>query len=749
MAKEVLPVLGSAPAEEAGDALNLREIWRALARRKLAFLAAIALITGGAFLYCLQQTPLYTAETLIHIQNRDADVVELTAVVEELTADPPTIESEIERISSRAFLRRVVDALDLTADPEFNPGAGRTEGGSLLDLVNPSYYLPAGWFRALTEERELSVIRESLAPTTIEMNRVIARLIKAIRVAQVGRSYVIELAVTTADPTKAARIANTMAQAYLETQLETKYAAGKRAIDWLSKRVEELRGQVLAAEARIVEYRAANNIVATDAGNPASLQLSQLNTQLALSQAQRAEAEARLTQARSVFGAAGIEAAAKVLSSPLMAELRVQETELLRRRSELSAEYGLRHPLMVNLQGELDSLHGKMADEVRRIIQDLENEVAVARAREQELQGSLAKVQSGATTIELAEVELRNLTRGAETNRKLLETFQTRFSQILQQQELQESDARIMSPADIPTVPSHPQTELITALALLGSLALGGLLVFLLERWDADYGFRSAEEIRALGLKALALVPDLSRRETDGIEAEDYILERPNSAYAEALQRIRTSLFLSSSERAPRTLLVTSSVPLEGKSTIATALARQSARSGLKVILVDADLRRPRLHEVMGLPNQNGLTEVLAGKANPETAIRRDEKSDLDFLPAGIGALSPPDLFRSSTMRVLLEEMADYYDLVIIDSPPVAAVSDSFTLSGIVDQAIYVIRWEQTPRNVALAGIRQLLESGGNLAGVVLSRVDVKRHAQYGYADSGQYQGAYQKYYTN
>ena len=140
---------------------------------------------------------------------------------------------------------------------------------------------------------------------------------------------------------------------------------------------------------------------------------------------------------------------------------------------------------------------------------------------------------------------------------------------------------------------------------------------------------------------------------------------------------------------------------------------------------------------------------MLTGRANPEVAIKRDEKSGLDFLPAGIGVASPPDLFRSSTMRILLEETAAYYDLVIIDTPPIAAVSDIFTLSSLVDKALYVIRWEQTPRNVALEGIRQLVEAGADIAGIVLSRVDLKKHARYGYADSGYYRGSYQKYYIN
>ena len=373
----------------------------------------------------------------------------------------------------------------------------------------------------------------------------------------------------------------------------------------------------------------------------------------------------------------------------------------------------------------------------------------MARARERELTSNMARLQGDAARVNLAGVELADLTREAETNRQLFQTFLTRFREIIEQQGLQEPDARILSPADIPTAPSHPKVALFTLIAFAASLVLGVLLVFIVERWDRITGSAAPTRSAALGVRALALVPDLSRRETQGIPAEDYILQKPNSAYAEALQRVRTSLFLTDGEHPPRTILITSSVPLEGKSTIAASLARQSARSGLKVILIDADLRRPRLHEVIGLPNQNGLSEVLTGRANPEAAIKRDEKSGLDFLPAGVGVVSPPDLFRSSTMKILLEEMAAYYDLVIIDSPPVAAVSDSFTLSGIVDKSVYVIRWEQTPRNVALAGIRQMVDAGADIAEIVLARVDVKKHARYGYANSGYYQGYYWKYYVN
>ncbi|MGH6916522.1 MAG: polysaccharide biosynthesis tyrosine autokinase, partial [Geminicoccaceae bacterium] len=542
-----------------------------------------------------------------------------------------------------------------------------------------------------------------------------------------------------------------MADEYLVSQVEAKFQAAERATDWLGKRIQELRGEVLEAEAKIVEYRSRNNLVDTDDSNPVTLQFFQLNSQVALAQAERAGAEARLGQARAMLNSeGGVQAAALVLNSVVMADLRSQELQLTRKISELSSEMGERHPQMVTTRGELANVRAKMQDEVQRIISDLSNEVAVARARERELQSNMASLQGDAANLELAEVELRDLTMQADANRELFASFLTRFHEIIEQQELQEADAKVMSAASVPVAPSHPQIQLVTMIGFAVSLVLGVLLVFVVERWDSGYGFRSADEIQsALGLRALALVPDLSRRETNGGSAEDYIVQKPNSSYAEALQRIRTSLFLADGERPPKTVLITSSLPLEGKSAIAASLARQSARSGLKVILVDADLRRPRLHEVIGLANQNGLSEVLTGRVSPEAAIKHDERSGLDFLPAGVGVVSPPDLFRSSTMRILLEEMGAYYDLVIIDSPPVGAVSDGLTLSGIVDKSLYVIRWEQTPRNVVLAGMRQMFEAGADIAGVILSRVDVKKHARYGYADSGYYRGSYSKYYVN
>src|SRR5918995_11499 len=299
MANEALRLIGGsadAPTGAAGDELNLREVWRGLKRRKLALLAPMVLITLGVFLWAKQQPPMYTAQALLHVKPREAQVLAIEGVVEELVADAATIESELEFINSPAFIRRTIDKLNLTQDPEFASWLVEEEPdwfSHLLELINPFRYVPAEWWA------EPESARPGVDPAARQLNSVISNVTHQLTIEQVGRSYVISLSVLSEDPVKAAQIANTLAEEYLVSQVEAKYAAADRATEWLSARIDELRGKVLEAEAKIVEYRTQNKLVNTQSDNPITLQFFQLNTQLALAQAERAAAEARLSRARS------------------------------------------------------------------------------------------------------------------------------------------------------------------------------------------------------------------------------------------------------------------------------------------------------------------------------------------------------------------------------------------------------------------------------------------------------------------
>ncbi|MCB9945283.1 MAG: polysaccharide biosynthesis tyrosine autokinase [Geminicoccaceae bacterium] len=735
------------------DQLNPRALLRALWRRKGVVIGMIGLMTSVALIYSLTATQLFRAETLVRIQSGKPNVIELPEIGGKFEADASTIESEVELLESEAFASRMVDKLNLIEDAEFN---------NSLDPDRQPFWKKHDWRTWLPSSVNAylfggkggavdGVYTGSLADGETARSRTIANFLDKLSVEQVSRSYVLQIRFSAEQPDKAAMIANAIADSYIVGQLETKFKAGHQATDWLRDRVDEMRQKLVAAEQRIVDLKNAKGIAGEGRIDPIQQQIGQINGQLAQAQATRAEAEARFNQVQSLLrSSGGIGAAANVLTSPLMADLRQQETELSRKMSELSTVYGPRHPQMVNLKAEVRSVRAKMVEEVERIVQDLSNEVDVARAREQELRRSLGGLESQVRGQEVSSVELRDLEREASSAREIYESFLQRLREVSETQGLQQADATVLSPAAVPVDPSWPNRKLIVLLGFAGGLVIGCVLAFVVERWDSDFGYRSAEEVQAsLGIRALALVPDLTRRETRDMSAEEYILKKPQSAFAESLQRIRTSIFLSDRSRATRTVLVTSSVPVEGKSLVSASLARQSARSGLNTLLIDADLRRPRLHEVVRVSNTNGLADILYGDLSMAEAIRVDEKSGMKFIPAGMAPVSPPDLFRSDRMRLLLDMVSAKFDLIIIDSPPVGAVSDSLILSPQVDKTLYVVRWQETPRNVAQSGIQQVVESGGDLAGIVLSRVNIKKHAQYGYADSGSYSGSYGKYYQN
>lgn len=744
---EMVPSRAVQPAE---DDLNLRSLWGALWRRKLLLAGTVAMITGAAVAYVQTAIPLYRGQALVRIQPGKAMVVDLPDVNERFEANGANIESEIELLRSRAFAERMVDRLGLADDPEFN----------LTMRPQPAGLMAEAKRRAEPVLEQLHALLPGVVPAleqpappdpAVVQARVVDRFEAGLSVEQVSKSYVLDIRFMSEDPLTAARVANAVADAYIQGQLEEKLRTTDRAKAWLQQRVQEMRQRVVASEKQLLGLQSDKGLASSNRIDPLAQQIGQLNAQLAEARAARAEAEARYSQiAGLVRSRAGSGAAAKVMNSPLMADLRAQEALVQRQLAELKTQFGGKHPQILNAEAQLKSVRARIADEADRVVQDLSNEVAVARARERELQGSVAAIQSQVQGQDRSSVELRDFEREATSARQIYEAFLSRLREVTEAHELQEPDAVLLSAAKVPLEPAAPNKMLIVIVAFGAASMLGMVLVFAVEQWGTGHGLRSAEDVQtALGLRALSLLPTLGRRELHGQRAEDYVLRKPHSAFAEAVQRIRTSLFLGGGDRPVKTVVVTSSVPGEGKSLLCAALARQSARAGLKTLLIDADMRRARQHENFRCDNRGGLGDVLSGAVPFADAVTEDAASGLDLLVAGAPAPSPADAFRSSAMRRLLDEAARDYDLVVIDTPPVGAVSDAFILGGIVDQTVFVARWQATPRKMIVHSLRQLSETGADIAGLVLSRVDVRKHARYGYADSGYYAGAYSKYYVN
>lgn len=732
--------------QQQDDDIDLRELLRKIWRRRGIILGTIVVITVLAALVIFQLTPRYTASTLVMIGARENQVVDVEAVLSGLTADDKTIQSEIQVIQSRELAEKVVRKLRLDRQPEFNPAL--RPPSTWAALLDPKTYLPDDWIPVFYGA---AVVQTQTEEELVEREfaRVVTSFLGGLQVGTEGRSRVIRISYESENRQRAAQIADTVADFYIVAQLDAKFEATQRANEWLNNRLTELRSQVQIAEQAVEAFRKDSGLLRGKETTLAAQEVSELSTQLVIERTKRAEAVARLQQVEGLVSSPnGIETATEVLESPLIQNLRQQEATVERRAAELESEFGPRHPRMITVKAEMADLQVKIRSEVNRIIDGLRNEVAVARARVSALSGSLNELKRQMGDLNEADVQLRALEREADANRSLFETFLSRSKETDSQDGFQQADASIISRATIPDGPSFPRKKMLLAFAIGIASMTGIVLAFLVEK--LDHGFRSMEQVESLmGAAPLGLVPALKGVGSIGKTPPSYILEKPASAYAEAVRSLHTNLLLSDVDKTPKVILLTSSLPREGKTSVAVSLANLMASVGKKVLVIDCDLRRPSAQKHFDCKSRPGLVECLLGQVTLEEAIVEHPVSGAELLPAGSPAPNPPDLLGSRQMKMLLESLAEAYDLVVIDSAPVMAVSDTRILARFVDKTVFLVRWADTRRETAIAGLRQVTEAGADVAGVLLSMVDVKQHASYGYSDSGYYYGRVKKYYTS
>jgi capsular exopolysaccharide synthesis family protein len=461
-----------------------------------------------------------------------------------------------------------------------------------------------------------------------------------------------------------------------------------------------------------------------------------------------AEAAARLKQVKVLLSSPeGLGSAVEVLESPLIQDLRRQESQTARRIAELSGEYGERHPTLLNARAELRDVREKIDLEVDRIVQRLRNEVAVARARAATLARSLEGAKKEIAVLNRSEVQLRAFEREAIASRTLLENLLERTKETISQESFQQADADIVSEATVPASPSSPKRRVIFLLVFVAAIMQGVFLAFVIDR--LDLGFRSMEQVENLmGMTPLGLIPEVSTFTIVGKKLHDYILENPASAFAESIRSLYTNILLSDMAQHPKVILVTSAVPNEGKTVVALCLARLLSIAGRKVIVVDCDIRKPTVQKELGIQPGAGLSDFLAGEALLDEVIQEDEESGAHVLQAGTVVMQKsPEALDSRLMQILLKKLGLKYDVVILDSPPILAVSDSLFVARLADTTIFLVRWAQTRRAAASLGLKKVLAAQANVAGVLLTMVDVKSHSKYRYGDSGSYYGKLGRYY--
>jgi capsular exopolysaccharide synthesis family protein len=730
--------------------------WLHLLNRRKAMIFGCGVIAIALMAVIIaQQTPLYKASARIMLDTRTFKVVSTEAALSGVdTLNMGAIQSELEVIKSDFLIARVVDKLGLANLPDFNgtkpPGFIDRSLAPLRELWSTGIAkLLAPIASSQPEPAEPTKASPSAEQNDPRRLAAIGAVSSHLSVTLLGRTFVIVVTVESPDGTMSAKIANAIADAYLSDQIESKNEANKKATDWLEQRLAELRRNLQTAEEAVAAYRRDKGLAGSPEGNVSTQTLADLNTRYTQARGRRVEKEARLVAlSKASLNPGELANIAEVAGNTTLSALRIQDVELSRKLAELGAQLGENHPKLVQVRGELNAVRARFLSETQRITLAVRAELDAAKAEEDELKEMVDKASVVSGTATQYEAEQKQLEREAQSNRTLYESFLTRYKELRQQQDIQRADARILSYASPSYTPSSPnyKTGLLTAFIVGCMLGMAGAVAA--EKLDRV--FRSAAQVEeATGVNVLGMIPEV--KGASGVRASvvGQVLDNTASPAAEAVRAVFTAITLGSLDRPPKVVAITSSTPSEGKTTFVASLGGLLTKmnASRRVLIVDLDLRQASMSAALGLRERGGtIDEYLMGLRSLDECIRRHDLSGVDYICARPNTPNAPEILESHAMRSALATFADRYDLVILDGPPVMAVSDARIIARLADYTVFVVQWAKTPREVVKAAISALLAVTSHV-GIVINRVNLAKHARYGYGDHSDYYSRYQGYY--
>lgn len=701
------------------ERVDLREMLGTLVRRAWLALGVGLVLFVIVIAAVMQMTPKYTATGSVLIDPHRRDLTQAEPVQSGLPPDTSAVDTQVEVLRSRSLAEAVVRKMKLYNNPEFN-GSLRGRPGQIAD------------------------------PSPAVLARTTEAVQSAIQVRRSGLTYVIQVSFTSRSPAQAAAIVNGYMDTYMQRQLDAKSEAMVKANQDLGPNIDRLRADAETAQAHVQEYKTAHNLMSVEGATMAEQEVSTLNDQIAKAKADSAERHARLqTALEQIRSGGGGQDVGAALGSDTVKELRKREADLSARLAQLKTDFKADYPDVQRTQNELADVRSQIQQEINRVISNLKAESTAAAQRERSLLASRGTAQGGLEANNRAQVGLFGLQQRADAAKQIYEGYLARAKQVAAESGLQQADATIASAASAPLRASSPNLRLGVAAATVLGLIGAALSVLIAELWDRSLRSRNDVE-RELGVPLAGTLPEfssVSNRKVRKTKPADYIVKYPLSSFAEAYRNVRAFMMLSSGERQGKTIVVTSSVPREGKSLTSLCLARTLAMGGSRVVLVDCDVRQRGVTKLIG-ESRVSLVDVVDGTATLSEALVPDSKSQAWILPSSSATSADHhDLFGRPNVDEVFKQLTETFDYVIMDSPPVLGVADARLLAARADQVLYVVRWSKTPRRAAQSGLDMLSECGANVTGVLLSRVNIKQQSAYGYGDSSDYFQYFRDYY--
>lgn len=717
--------------------LHFRDYLRILVKHRWIAIFLFLFIVVSVAVYDFSSTPIYEASTQLIIEKENPKVVSIQEVMAVDASGTDYYQTQYKIIESRSVAREVIRRLGLDRSEEFFPKSTDDFFSELKRSVKQNI---TSWKDALVSllktEQNAKQSEEAASDSVL-----VSVFIKRIQVIPIRNSRIVDITFAAKDPKLAAQIVNAIAQAYIDHNLETRVQAIRSAMSWLNNRIEDERKKVERTEQALLKYKELHGIItdfSSDVETITAQKLAQLNAQVVEAESKRVESETKYKQALVLNSNPMVsDSIPDVLANSHIQDIKKSEVEIYKTISELGKKYGSNHPKMQAAQSELAILQTRKKAEVQRVIQSIKNEFEVAQAREKSLKTSLTHQKQEVLDLNQKAIEYGVLRRECESAKAMYEVLIKRFKETSITEDINTSNIRIIDRAEVPTpaIPTKPKTGRDLLLALILGALLASSLAFFLEYLDNTV--KTPEDItNYLELPYLGLVPsikfDTSAKGAKGPPSPDLISRHePSSAASEAFRGIRTKILFSTAEEPPKVIAVTSVAPGEGKTISSANLALVMAQTGSKVVLIDCDMRRPKLHKLFGVNRDRGISNVLVGESELDSVIVNTGISGLCLIPCGPIPPNPSELLGSAHMKKVLDTLRKHFDHILIDTPPISAVADVILLTRSVDGILFVVRANGPARDLIRNGLNQLSAVSARILGAILNDVNLNRNAYY------------------
>ncbi len=709
--------------------VNLRDYWKVIQKRRWMIIAFFLMVVITTAVATFTMKPIYRGTTTVQINKENPQIVDFKEIFAVNTMDLDYYQTQYKVMESRSLAKRVIQSLKLSEHPEFQPSP-----------ETPFEKWKAALFTSL---KSFLAPSYSFSSENGKETRLTNWFLNKLKIEPIRNSRLVKIHFDSNDPKLSAQVTDTLAANYIQQSLEARYVATEQAKEWLNKQLEDLKAKVEKADEALQAFGLKHDIVSLDEKENVTMQrLTELNEALTKAESDRITRESLYRQTKL----RGFDSLPSILENKLIMDLKQAFIQYEAQYMKLSETFKPEYPEMIRLKSQMDTIQKRLEGEIDKIIAGIKNEYESGLRKEALLRRTFEQQKARVMEMQEKAIQYNILKREADTNKELYRGLLQRMKEAGVSAGITASNIQVVDPAELPTKPYRPNKPLNLLLASVVGLFLGVGLAFFFEYLDNTV--KTTEDVDQLvRLPSYGMVPEISSERRKRLEkGASYPVElithgHPKSMLSEAYRNIRTSILLSFSEKPPKRILLTSPNPVEGKTTTVINTAIALAQTGAQVVIIDTDMRKPRIHKIFDEENGMGLSNFLSGRTELDSIIKKTEIPNLFYIASGPIPPNPSELIGSNLFKSMIASLDQRFDHIVFDSPPVLGFADSIILSTFVDGIIFVVLSGKTPRETLQRAKEMLQQVNAKILGVIINRVDIHR------SDYGYYYYRYQHYY--